>query len=480
MAVQFSLSYDANGDPVLVENTVTGTRKVVSTSPVVSEYKSRFEKPDDDSSDDGDTSEEGNDIYRYINEMENNADNDLNLSFVDKQNLGRYTPEAIEARGKPKTRTQEVMETVALAMLPYGKAAISVVKALGKILPQESEEIKAIKQYYATPEMSKLVDDIPGMSNYNLVYGNPFNPSYGLSGAATKRTNTIAGTLANKYGMTAKEIEDAKLGVYTGPVTSDLIDRIKNTYDLSKADDIAKDKFDSKKSQDIQDPNKDLVDGRFDGPGTQDSGRDFKDSGSNFRDTSNVRGDAAAEAQAAAAAANKAATERAAREMRERGGGNGNGSGNGGSGSGDGNSPDGGGTYCFDPSTLIQMANGSTKKIKDIQLGDTTKGGEVTGVFQFKATDEIHDYRGVTVAGSHYVKEDGRFIMVKDSPLSTKINKIPVVYSLDTTDRRIFINDIEFADYNGDGVAKNFLDNAGINIAGFNKEVLRQVENRLI
>jgi len=70
--------------------------------------------------------------------------------------------------------------------------------------------------------------------------------------------------------------------------------------------------------------------------------------------------------------------------------------------------------------------------------------------------------------------------MVKDSPLSTKINKIPVVYSLDTTDRRIFINDIEFADYNGDGVAKNFLDNAGINITGFNKEVLRQVENRLI
>ena len=138
------------------------------------------------------------------------------------------------------------------------------------------------------------------------------------------------------------------------------------------------------------------------------------------------------------------------------------------------------GNFCFDPSTLIQMADGSTKEIKNIQLGDATKGGEVTGVFQFKASDEIHDYKGVTVAGSHYVKEDGRFIMVKDSPLSTKINKIPVVYSLDTTDRRIFINDIEFADYNGDGVAKNFLDNAGINITGFNKEVLRQVENRLI
>ena len=138
------------------------------------------------------------------------------------------------------------------------------------------------------------------------------------------------------------------------------------------------------------------------------------------------------------------------------------------------------GTYCFDPNTLVQMADGSEKKIKEIQLGDQTKGGEVTGVFQFKASDEIHDYKGVTVAGSHYVKENGRFIMVQDSPISVKIDKIPVVYSLDTTGRRIFIKDIEFADYNGDGIAKGFLANAGVNLTGFDKEVLRQVENRLI
>ena len=141
---------------------------------------------------------------------------------------------------------------------------------------------------------------------------------------------------------------------------------------------------------------------------------------------------------------------------------------------------DNAGTFCFDPNTLVQMADGSEKKIKEIQLGDQTKGGEVTGVFQFKASDEIHDYKGVTVAGSHYVKEDGKFIMVQDSPISVKIDKIPVVYSLDTTGRRIFIKDIEFADYNGDGVAKGFLANAGIDIPEFDKEVLRQVENRLI
>jgi len=138
------------------------------------------------------------------------------------------------------------------------------------------------------------------------------------------------------------------------------------------------------------------------------------------------------------------------------------------------------GGFCFDPNTPVQMADGSEKKIKDIKLGDDTKGGEVTGVFQFKAADEIHDYKGVTVAGSHYVKEDGKFIMVKDSPVAVKIDKIPVVYSLDTSGRRIFIKDIEFADYNGDGIAKNFLNNAGVDLSGFDKEVLRQVENRVL
>ena len=62
---------------------------------------------------------------------------------------------------------------------------------------------------------------------------------------------------------------------------------------------------------------------------------------------------------------------------------------------------------CFDPDTFIQMADGSEKKIKYIKLGDNTKGGEVTGVFQFKTSvDEMHDYKGVTVAGSHFVKEN--------------------------------------------------------------------------
>ena len=34
--------------------------------------------------------------------------------------------------------------------------------------------------------------------------------------------------------------------------------------------------------------------------------------------------------------------------------------------------------------------------------------------------------------------------------------------------------------YHGDGIAKNFLNNAGIDLSGFDKEVLRQVENRVL
>ena len=126
------------------------------------------------------------------------------------------------------------------------------------------------------------------------------------------------------------------------------------------------------------------------------------------------------------------------------------------------------------------MEDGSEKKIKEIQIGDKTLGGEVTGVVQFKPYDEIHNYKGVIVAGSHFVKEDGKFIPVADSPHSYKIDIIPVVYSLDTTDRRIWINDIEFADFNGDGIAKQFLYNAGVDLTGFDKEVLRQVEHKLM
>jgi len=212
VAVQFSLSYDANGDPVLVENTVTGTRQVISRSTVVSPYKARFESAaSGDSITDAEENQPDNNqsaIMDYIMEMEKGASDDPNLSFVQKQNLERYTPDAIEARSKEKTRGQKIIETVMSAVLPYADAATAAVKALEAILPAESEEIKAIKQFYADPAQQQLVESIPGMSDYNLVYGNPLDPSYGLAAAAQKRIDTINKTLMKKDSSVLRERRD--------------------------------------------------------------------------------------------------------------------------------------------------------------------------------------------------------------------------------------------------------------------------------
>ena len=53
------------------------------------------------------------------------------------------------------------------------------------------------------------------------------------------------------------------------------------------------------------------------------------------------------------------------------------------------------------------MEDGSIKHIEELQLGDRVKdGGLVDGLGSFLA-DDIYDYQGIYVAGSHAVKEDG-------------------------------------------------------------------------
>ena len=214
MAVQFSLSYDANGDPVLVENTVTGTRKVVSTSPVVSEYKSRFETATETDEEENQPDSNQSAIMDYIKEMESGAADNINLSFIEKQNLQSYTPEAIEARSKTEEDKESIRSKVLKTMLNFipMDSGAKLIQSIAKFLPEESPEIKAIKQFYADPEQAALVESIPGMSDYNLVYGNPFDPSYGLANAAQKRIDTINKTLARqaKKGKQSQVLLDRK------------------------------------------------------------------------------------------------------------------------------------------------------------------------------------------------------------------------------------------------------------------------------
>ena len=340
-----------------------------------------------------------------------------------------------------------VFQTIGAVMNPAFAAAKGVATLFKDKLPVNQ---RAITENIAG-QQGVRVDDIGRIVNTGK-YTDPNNvmAGYNLNQMTEEtfdnRIGNIAETLAGKYGMTPTEIQEAIEGTYTGPVNTSLLETIR-AINLSKIN-ITNIKNlgiqAAKKEQEIKDIARANRISREEAQGVRDA-----------IDRDNAIG--AKSGQAGSGTGGVSAS---------------------GPGSGGGYNE---GNRCFEPNTLIQMTNGSEKKIKDIQLGDDTKGGEVTGVFQFKVNvDEIHNYKGVTVAGSHFVKEDGKFIMVKDSPLSVKIDKIPVVYSLDTTGRRIFIKDIEFADYNGDGVAKNFLTNAGVDLTGFDTEVLRQVENRLI
>lgn len=103
---------------------------------------------------------------------------------------------------------------------------------------------------------------------------------------------------------------------------------------------------------------------------------------------------------------------------------------------------------CFTADTLIEMADGSRKQIKDILIGDNTKGGTVFSVHVIAApASEMYSYLGVNVTGAHAVNENGKWIRVKDSRLSKKIDSdASLVFDLGTTDHRIWVGGIEFAD----------------------------------
>jgi hypothetical protein len=81
-------------------------------------------------------------------------------------------------------------------------------------------------------------------------------------------------------------------------------------------------------------------------------------------------------------------------------------------------------TFCFPPWTTIKLADGSTKMIKDVLIGDVLEGGEqVTATFQFAADGQemVAFPGGVKVSTNHYVKYNGKWIRAIDHPESIEI-----------------------------------------------------------
>ena len=92
------------------------------------------------------------------------------------------------------------------------------------------------------------------------------------------------------------------------------------------------------------------------------------------------------------------------------------------------------------------MLDGTTKPIINIQVGEHTKGGIVESKMEFLPTN-IYNYKGVKVSGSHWVIEDNQFTEVENSKHGILTDKIETVYCFKTSENRIWVNNIEFGDY---------------------------------
>ncbi len=102
--------------------------------------------------------------------------------------------------------------------------------------------------------------------------------------------------------------------------------------------------------------------------------------------------------------------------------------------------------FCFHPDTQVEMANGSTKAICKIRIGDETKGGLVIATTRGLGQG-FYWYNGVLVTAKHAVKEDGVWVRIEDSKNGRLFPYLTeVVCNLVTEKHRIWANGIEFAD----------------------------------
>jgi hypothetical protein len=94
------------------------------------------------------------------------------------------------------------------------------------------------------------------------------------------------------------------------------------------------------------------------------------------------------------------------------------------------------------------MLDGSTKPVEQVDLGNEVAiGGKVFATGKF-LVENLHDYKGIKVSGSHMVNEDNKWVRVEDSKHGKPLGDDEhTVYVFGSENRRILINDILFTDY---------------------------------
>ena len=265
MSIYFALEYDENGVSRIVQKKDTSTRAINKRDFKFGTYTGNQITSPEDPNQPG----EGNNTGDFISQMGTGTmggGGDMTdfERFIDRSGLTRYLNE-----GKGPKDTKFINAAFAAMGIPFTAEGFTrFLDGITKFLPKDSPEVKAIKKFYSTrgPEGGLDYMDpsspnyIPGMENYNIVYGGfpgIKDADTGLEDAFKDRMDTIQNTLMSdsymrKYGATALDAEDIQAiidGTYTGPITP-LTKRYKNLYDVSSAEGKAMKEFFNKKDKD--------------------------------------------------------------------------------------------------------------------------------------------------------------------------------------------------------------------------------------
>lgn len=125
---------------------------------------------------------------------------------------------------------------------------------------------------------------------------------------------------------------------------------------------------------------------------------------------------------------------------------------------------------CFDKNTLIQMNDGTSKKISEIQVGDVLENNnEVTACIKVETKGSSMYYlNNIIVSDTHIVQHEQNWIPVSKHPQAIKIAVYnePYLYCLNTSNKTIKINNILFTDWDEiyDNSINNILQNNFIRI----------------
>ena len=95
-------------------------------------------------------------------------------------------------------------------------------------------------------------------------------------------------------------------------------------------------------------------------------------------------------------------------------------------------------TFCFAANTQIQMADGTTRPIQEVKIGDLLTTGKVTACMEFLQSSPLYELHGVRVTGTHIVWYKNAPIHVADHPDAVLLQaEEPLLYCLNTESQRI-------------------------------------------